>query len=170
MNELDLVANLPEEIKIGDKVFKIKAPSIGIAALVARKMKVLLDLIEFDIDKYDRQTTSLQQLVSDILRGIYRVIVSERIEQAVDVICQIIALLINNSPEEKIITSEEIKWNFGIDEFVPLLTKVLKMTDLSDFFLLTLRTAMAYDVEGILSGSAKSSSVSHKQQGGQSTT
>lgn len=170
MNELDLVANLPKEVKIGDKVFKIKAPSIGVAALTARKMKTVLELIDFDVTKYDKEKTSLEDLVRDILVGIYRVITSEKMEQMVDVICQIISLLINNSPEEKIITSEEIKWNFGMDEFVPMLVKVLKMADLSDFFLLMLRIAQAYDVEGIFSGSAKSSSVSHKQQVGQSTT
>lgn len=170
MNELDLVANLPKEIKVGDKVFAIKAPSIGVAGLITRKMQTILELIEFDIAKYDKTNTTLETLVSDILFGIYKAITTEKVEQVIDTICQILSLIINNSPEEKIISSEEIKWNMSITDFVPLLVRVLKMADLSDFFLLLLKTAQAYDVEGILSGSAKSSSVSHKQQVGQSTT
>ncbi|MGB4715098.1 MAG: hypothetical protein WBH38_06100, partial [Defluviitoga tunisiensis] len=94
-------------------------------------------------------------MVTDILRGIYDVITSEKSEQAIDCATRIISLLINNSKEEKIITSEEIKWNMSIKDFTPLLIQVIRMADISDFFLMALKMAQAYDVEGILSDSQK---------------
>jgi len=152
MSDFEVVANLPQEIKIGDKTYMIKAPSIGVTAIVARKMKALLDLMGFDIKKYG-DDTKLEKLVTDILKGIYSLIVSEQNEQAVDLVCQILALLINNSPEEKTITVEEIKWNLTLNDFMPFLIKLIRMADLSDFFLLLLKMAQAYDIEGILSNS-----------------
>lgn len=153
-SDLGVMANLPEEIKIGEKTYKIKAPSLGATALVTRKMKGLLDLMEFNVDKYSN-STKLETLVNDILTGIYRLIVSEKNEEAIDIICEILSILINNSPTEKIITKDEIKWNLSINDFLPFLFKLIRMADLSDFFLLLLKTAQAHDVEGILSNSQK---------------
>ncbi len=152
MTDLNQIANLPDEIKIGEKTYKIKSPSIGVAAMIARKMKALLDLMGFDIEQYGQGIT-LEKLVTDILKGIYSLIISEQNERAIDLVCEILALLINNSPEEKIIKVEDMKWNLTLNDFMPFLIKLIRMADLSDFFLLLLKTAQAYDIEGILSNS-----------------
>lgn len=152
--ELETIGNFPEKIKIGDKEYEIKSPSLGVSSLIAREMQKLLEIVGFDVSKYD-DTTKLETMVTDILRGIYDVITSEKSEQAIDCATRIISLLINNSKEEKIITSEEIKWNMSIKDFTPLLIQVIRMADISDFFLLALKMAKAYDVEGILSDSQK---------------
>lgn len=152
--ELETIGNFPEKIKIGDKEYEIKSPSLGVSSLIAREMQKLLEIVGFDVSKYD-DTTKLETMVTDILRGIYDVITSEKSEQAIDCATRIISLLINNSKEEKIITSEEIKWNMSIKDFTPLLIQVIRMADISDFFLIALKMAQAYDVEGILSDSQK---------------
>lgn len=152
--ELGVIGNFPEKVKIGDKEYEIKSPSLGVSSLIAREMQELLGIIGFDVSKYDDKT-KLETMVTDILRGIYNVITSEKSEQAIDCVTRIISLLINNSKEEKIITSEEIKWNMSIKDFTPLLIQVIRMTDISDFFLMALKLAQAYDVEGILSDSQK---------------
>lgn len=152
--ELETIGNFPEKIKVGDKEYEIKSPSLGVSSLIAREMQKLLEIVGFDVSKYD-DTTKLETMVTDILRGIYDVITSEKSEQAIDCATRIISLLINNSKEEKIITSEEIKWNMSIKDFTPLLIQVIRMADISDFFLLALKMAQAYDVEGILSDSQK---------------
>lgn len=152
--ELETIGNFPEKIKIGEKEYDVKSPSLGVSSLIAREMQKLLELVGFDISKYDDETT-LEMLVTDIMRGIYNVITSEKSEQAVDCITHIISLLINNSKEEKIITAEEIKWDMSINDFLPLFVKVIRMADISDFFLIMLKMAKAYDVEGILSDSQK---------------
>lgn len=152
--ELGVIGNFPEKVKIGDKEYEIKSPSLGVSSLIAREMQELLGIIGFDVSKYDDKT-KLETMVTDILRGIYNVITSEKSEQAIDCVTRIISLLINNSKEEKIITSEEIKWNMSIKDFTPLLIQVIRMADISDFFLMALKMAQAYDVEGILSDSQK---------------
>jgi|LFRM01.1.fsa_nt_gb hypothetical protein len=152
--ELGVIGNFPEKVKIGDKEYEIKSPSLGVSSLIAREMQELLGIIGFDVSKYDDKT-KLETMVTDILRGIYNVITSEKSEQAIDCVTRIISLLINNSKEEKIITSEEIKWNMSIKDFTPLLIQVIRMADISDFFLMALKLAQAYDVEGILSDSQK---------------
>jgi len=152
--ELGVIGNFPEKVKIGDKEYEIKSPSLGVSSLIAREMQELLGIIGFDVSKYDDKT-KLETMVTDILRGIYNVITSEKSEQAIDCVTRIISLLINNSKEEKIITSEEIKWNMSIKDFTPLLIQVIRMADISDFFLMVLKMAQAYDVEGILSDSQK---------------
>ncbi|MGB4435050.1 MAG: hypothetical protein WBI45_06330 [Defluviitoga tunisiensis] len=152
--ELETIGNFPEKIKVGDKEYEIKSPSLGVSSLIAREMQKLLEIVGFDVSKYD-DTTKLETMVTDILRGIYDVITSEKSEQAIDCATRIISLLINNSKEEKIITSEEIKWNMSIKDFTPLLIQVIRMADISDFFLMALKMAQAYDVEGILSDSQK---------------
>lgn len=152
--ELGVIGNFPEKVKIGDKEYEIKSPSLGVSSLIAREMQELLGIIGFDVSKYDDKT-KLETMVTDILRGIYNVITSEKSEQAIDCVTRIISLLINNSKEEKIITSEEIKWNMSIKDFTPLLIQVIRMADISDFFLMVLKLAQAYDVEGILSDSQK---------------
>ena len=154
MSDLSKITNMPEEIKIGEKTYKIKSPSLGVSALIAREMKKILNLMEFDLSKYTNKTT-LETMVKDILFGIYNLVLSEKSEQAIENICTILSLLINNSPEEKIITKDEIKWQLSIKDFVPLLIQVLKAADLTDFFLLILKTSQAYDMEGILSSSQK---------------
>ena len=154
MSDLSKIANMPEEIKIGEKTYKIKSPSLGVSALIAREMKKILNLMEFDLSKYTNKTT-LETMVKDILFGIYNLVLSEKSEQTIEHICTILSLLINNSPEEKIITKDEIKWQLSIKDFVPLLIQVLKAADLTDFFLLILKTSQAYDMEGILSSSQK---------------
>ena len=154
MSDLSKIANMPEEIKIGEKTYKIKSPSLGVSALIAKEMKKILNLMEFDLSKYTNKTT-LETMVKDILFGIYNLVLSEKSEQAIEYICTILSLLINNSPEEKIITKDEIKWQLSIKDFVPLLIQVLKAADLTDFFLLILKTSQAYDMEGILSSSQK---------------
>jgi len=154
MSDLSKITNMPEEIKIGEKTYKIKSPSLGVSALIAREMKKILNLMEFDLSKYTNKTT-LETMVKDILFGIYNLVLSEKSEQAIEHICTILSLLINNSPEEKIITKDEIKWQLSIKDFVPLLIQVLKAADLTDFFLLILKTSQAYDMEGILSSSQK---------------
>jgi len=148
--ELGVIGNFPEKVKIGDKEYEIKSPSLGVSSLIAREMQELLGIIGFDVSKYDDKT-KLETMVTDILRGIYNVITSEKSEQAIDCVTRIISLLINNSKEEKIITAEEIKWNMSIKDFTPLLIQVIRMADISDFFLMALKMAQAYDVEGILS-------------------
>lgn len=152
--ELGVIGNFPEKVKIGDKEYEIKSPSLGVSSLIAREMQELLGIIGFDVSKYDDKT-KLETMVTDILRGIYNVITSEKSEQAIDCVTRIISLLINNSKEEKIITSEEIKWNMSIKDFTPLLIQVIRMADISDFFLMALKLVQAYDVEGILSDSQK---------------
>lgn len=152
--ELGVIGNFPEKVKIGDKEYEIKSPSLGVSSLIAREMQELLGIIGFDVSKCDDRT-KLETMVTDILRGIYNVITSEKSEQAIDCVTRIISLLINNSKEEKIITSEEIKWNMSIKDFTPLLIQVIRMADISDFFLMALKLAQAYDVEGILSDSQK---------------
>lgn len=152
--ELETIGNFLEKIKVGDKEYEIKSPSLGVSSLIAREMQKLLEIVGFDVSKYD-DTTKLETMVTDILRGIYDVITSEKSEQAIDCATRIISLLINNSKEEKIITSEEIKWNMSIKDFTPLLIQVIRMADISDFFLMALKMAQAYDVEGILSDSQK---------------
>ena len=152
--ELGVIGNFPEKVKIGDKEYEIKSPSLGVSSLIAREMQELLGIIGFDVSKYDDKT-KLETMVTDILRGIYNVITSEKSEQAIDCVTRIISLLINNSKEEKIITAEEIKWNMSIKDFTPLLIQVIRMADISDFFLMALKLAQAYDVEGILSDSQK---------------
>ena len=152
--ELGVIGNFPEKVKIGDKEYEIKSPSLGVSSLIAREMQELLGIIGFDVSKYDDKI-KLETMVTDILRGIYNVITSEKSEQAIDCVTRIISLLINNSKEEKIITSEEIKWNMSIKDFTPLLIQVIRMADISDFFLMALKLAQAYDVEGILSDSQK---------------
>lgn len=159
LKELDIIANLPQKVKIGSKEYEIKSPSLGVTALILRRIKTLLELMSFDISKYDKQTTTLEKLVSDIFMGIYNMLLSDKAEQATDIICEILALLINNSPEEKTITKETIKWEMSIEDFLPLLVKILRMSDLSNFLLLLLKMGQAYDIEQILSSSAKSSSV-----------
>ena len=153
ISDLGQIANMPRKIKTGDKEYEIKSPSLGVAALIAREMNEILKLIDFDITKY--QEAKLEDMVKGILFGIYNAVVGEKSEQMVDRICTILAYLINNSKEEKIITREEIKWGLSINDFLPLLIDVLKAADLSDFLLLLLKMAQAYDVEGILSASQK---------------
>ena len=172
MSDLDAIANMPETVKIGDKEYQIKAPSLGVSALVARKMRELLDLMEFDIAKFDKEKTSFEDLYLSLIKGLYGLFSSEKAEKAVDIISEILALLINNRPphEEGVITKEEIKWNMSISDFIPLLVSVMKKAKISDFFLMLLKTAQVYDIEGVLSTSQDSSSLSHKPQAGQSST
>jgi hypothetical protein len=153
-SELGAIANFPEKIKIGEKEYDVKSPSLGVSSLIAREMQELLKLIGFDILKYD-DTTKLENMITDIMRGIYNIITTEKSEQAIDCVSRVISLLINNSKEEKIITVEKIKWNMSINDFIPLFVKVIRMADISDFFLVALKMAQAYDVEGILSNSQK---------------
>jgi hypothetical protein len=153
MSDLNQIANLPRKIKIGEKEYEIKSPSLGVSALIAREMSEVLKLIDFDISKY--QASKLDDMVKSILFGIYNAVVGEKSEQMIDRICNILSYLINNSKEEKIITREEIKWGLSINDFLPLLIDVLKAADLSDFLLLLLKMAQAYDIEGIISGSQK---------------
>jgi hypothetical protein len=153
MSDLNQIANLPRKIKIGEKEYEIKSPSLGVSALIAREMSEVLKLIDFDISKY--QASKLDDMVKGILFGIYNAVVGEKSEQMIDRICNILSYLINNSKEEKIITREEIKWGLSINDFLPLLIDVLKAADLSDFLLLLLKMAQAYDIEGIISGSQK---------------
>ena len=153
MSDLNQIANLPRKIKIGEKEYEIKSPSLGVSALIAREMSEVLKLIDFDISKY--QASKLDDMVKGILFGIYNAVVGEKSEQMIDRICNILSYLINNSKEEKIITREEIKWGLSINDFLPLLIDVIKAADLSDFFLLLLKMGQAYDVEGIISGSQK---------------
>lgn len=155
MSDFEAITNLPRELKIGDKTYVIKAPSLGVAHLVSQKMKKLLDLMDFDLKKYD-DSTKLETIVTDILRGIYNLILSDdKSGEATQIVCEILALLINNSPEEKIIKAEDIKWNLALNDFMPFLIQVIRMADLTDFFLLILKTAQTYDLEGILSDSQK---------------
>jgi hypothetical protein len=153
MSDLNQIANLPRKIKIGEKEYEIKSPSLGVSALIAREMSEVLKLIDFDISKY--QASKLDDMVKGILFGIYNAITGDKSEQMIDRVCTILAYLINNSKEEKIITREEIKWGLSINDFLPLLIDVLKAADLSDFLLLLLKMAQAYDIEGIISGSQK---------------
>ena len=172
-SDLEAIANMPQKIKIGDKEYEIKSPCIGIASQLARKMREILELMNFDIAAYDRQKTTLETLVFDIVKGLYRLLMSEHMEEAIDIICEILALLINNKPlnaDNLVITPEEIKWNLSINELLPFLIRVIRMADLSDFFVLLLQTAQVYDIEGILSAFPNSSSQLHKPQAGQSNT
>ena len=78
--ELGVIGNFPEKVKIGDKEYEIKSPSLGVSSLIAREMQELLGIIGFDVSKYDDKT-KLETMVTDILRGIYNVITSEKSEK-----------------------------------------------------------------------------------------
>lgn len=166
LSELQQVANLPRRIKVGDKEFEIRSPSLGVSVLIAREMREILEILEIDPKRF----TSLEEAVRGVLKGIYDAFTSDKAEKVVDKICRILSLLINNCKEEKVITAEEIKWQLTISDFLPLLIDAIRAADISDFFLLLLKMAQAYDIEGILSISASSSGASRKQQDGQSTT
>jgi len=174
ISDLPKIANLPEEVKIGDKTFMLKSPSIGVTALIMREVKKLLDLAELDIEKLDKNTTTFTDLYREIFLGIYRLIRDGISDEALDSVCKIVALLINNKPlnsKELEVTVEDIKWQMSAEELVKILWKILELGGLNDFFqLMILRMINEMDVEGIFSDSQKSSSQSSKQQAGQLTT
>ena len=172
MSDLKAIANMPKEIKIGEKMYKVKSPCIGVASLVGDEMKVILDTLDFHPENYDKKTTQLTEMVGDIVKGIYTAVMNNH-TVIVESACKIIALLINNKPllkenEDKLeITADFVKWNADFPELIKLLVEVIKMGDLTDFLLLMTRAAQGLDIEGTLSSSPNSSTQSLNPQAGQ---
>jgi len=171
ISDLPKIANLPEEVQIGDKTYMLRSPSIGVTALVMREVKKLLDLAELDIEKLDKNTTTFTDLYREIFLGIYRLIKDDVSEKALDSVCKIVALLINNKPldaKDLVVTPEDVKWQMSAEDLVKILWKILKLGGLNDFFhLMISRMINEMDVEGIFSASQKSSPQSPKRQDGQ---
>lgn len=156
MTDLSVIANIPKNIKIGKKSYPIKSPSIGTCAEVSKKLKTIQDALGFDPSKYDPKTVKIEELVGDILKGIYTSIINQDNDTIFNTATEIIALIINNAPldAQKVkITPEQIKWEMELKDFTGLLAEVMRMSDLSSFFLLMLRMGQGLDVEGILSAS-----------------
>lgn len=152
MTELGVLGNIGEEIQIGDKLYKISSPTIGVAGLVSKKLKELLDLMQFDPTKQNPDEVTLDKLVRLLIQGVWNLVMQQN-EKTIEIITDILALLINNKPltaESLVITPEEIKWSLELKDFTPFLIRLFKMADVSDFLLILLRTAQSYDAEEIL--------------------
>lgn len=169
MSDLKAIGNMPKLLKIGEKTYKVKSPSIGVASLVGDEMKVILDVLDFHPENYDQKNTQLTDMVGDMVKGIYTAIMNNH-TVIVDSVCNIIALLINNKPlyeEDVEVTPEFVKWHADFPELIKLLVEVIKMGDLTDFLLLMTRAAQGIDVEGTLSSSPNSSTPSPNPPAGQ---
>jgi hypothetical protein len=172
MTELKAISNMPKQIKIGDKQYPVKSPCIGVASLIGDEMKIILEALDFHPEQYDPKTTQLTDMVGDMVKGIYTAVMNNH-AQITDSACNIIALLINNKPlhsEDLAVTPEHIKWNADFPELIKLLVDVIRMGDLTDFLLLMTKAAQGLDVEGTLSNSQNSSTPSHNQPDGPSST
>ncbi len=156
MTDLSAIANIPKNIKIGKRSYPIKSPSIGTCAEVAKKLKVIQNALGFKPESYNPKEVKIEDLVGDILKGIYTSIINQDNDLIFTTAAEIIALIINNAPpdSQKIkIKPETIKWEMELKDFTGLLVEVMRMSDLSNFFLLMLRMGQGLDVEGILSDS-----------------
>jgi hypothetical protein len=147
---VQVMANEGKKMKIGDREFLIKSPSLGVASLMSRELKELFVLAEFDFDKLDKEKTTAEELVQYVFKKIYDLLFSEKADQAVDIISRILALLINNRPldhKDCVITPDEIKWELEITELFPVMLEIIKLGDLTDFFMMILRLVQMHDVE-----------------------
>lgn len=173
-SDLPKIANLPVEVRVGDKTFSLKSPAIGVTALIMREVKKLLDLAELDFEKLDKEKMTFIDLYREIFASIYRLINNAVSDEALDSVCKITALLINNKPldsKDLQVTIEDIKWGMSFEDLIKVLWKILELGGLNDFFhLMILRMIPEMDIEGIFLNSPKSSSQLPNQQDGQSTT
>jgi hypothetical protein len=153
-SELQAIGNIPAEIKIGSKKYPIKSPSIGVSSLVAQRLKVIFDELDFHPEKYDKESVTLQKIVGDLVQGIYTSIMNQKNDALFDAATEVIALIVNNKPldaKDAAITPDEVKWGLELSEFTGFLWKILEMSDLSNFLMLLLRVGQNLDLEGALS-------------------
>jgi len=154
-SDLKAMANIPFEIEIKGKKYAVKNASIGAYALVAPKVKKIWKMSGFDPRSYGEKEISAEKLQKDMLTAIYKLFMSEATEEVFKLGSEIICIILNNKPlssETLDPSPEDIMWGMEIQEILKILFKLLEMSDLTAFFLLTARLAQANDIEGELNG------------------
>jgi hypothetical protein len=147
--EFEQINNSPFEVEINGKKYSTKNASLGAYKLISPKIKRLWELSGFDLSKYDKDSTTMQDIVGDMLSGIYRLLLSDDTPEAVNVACEIIAILINNKPldaKDIKVTPEDIEFGLSMKELMRLLVKILDCSSLQEVFLMLTRIALANDM------------------------
>lgn len=146
MKELEAISNVGKFIKIGDKEYRIQSPSLGVVQLVMQKMNNILEKLQ--LTKEDFENKDLSKLLEHIIQKIYYVLVGkEGAQEIVDELLDIIIMFLENKPIDKCtLNRETLKWEISLEELLPVIIELFKLTDVSDFLLLMLKLAQTLDL------------------------
>jgi len=137
-SEIEHVLNIPKEIKIDNKIYYLKTPTIGVCILCTNKIQKIMSLLKYDFEKYptaEEKWEKFWEALLDELLNFNTSVYSEIMQE----ICDIITLIVNNKNPVEInstdITSDKIMWSLGIDEIVKLLSDVILSSDIRNFWI-----------------------------------
>jgi len=170
--DTQVLSNIPTPVQIGERTFYIKECSFAIRDLVTRRVKKLMDLLNINLDKYSEKdekgkfaydtATMTKDIWLNLMKGF------GTSKEVTDVFCEILYLLINGKPlttedfqslninPEKVknrneqISFEDIMLDYSGNQMMPILWKVLEMSDYINFFYILQTIAQQNDLDGIL--------------------
>lgn len=146
--EEDHLANTPIPIEIAGKTYYIGAVSLGVQRLVFKKVKELLNKMDFNLEELQNKNIKSQDIMKKILAKIWQLIENDKYIYEV---CEIIALVVNNKDPRKYdgseLKAEDIEFGVSINDLIFILQKVINFGDVERFLVQLLAVQQTFKTQ-----------------------
>lgn len=153
--EFEAVTNAGQTITLAGKTYTLQSPSLKVTFAVLKRMKVIFEIGNIKLDDFTKNTSSVEEIAAYLLKTIYALLFSDKMDEVLKNFSEIIAMLLANRTIENLrktdLKPEEIENDIPLEEFMKIFVKVIEMSDMQNFLLTLIRMAQVQDMFQMLS-------------------